>query len=63
LLCYHDKDGYNGLCFVQRKSPYGMVKLVDEDWEVNLAEGKTPDQGGLYYCHEKTNKSRALGRF
>lgn len=57
LLCYHDKDGYNGLCFVQRRSPYGKVKLVDEDWEVNLAEEKSPDQEGYIVATKRLTKA------
>lgn len=44
LFCYHDKNGYNGLVFVKRTPPYGPVKLVDEDWEINLAEEKDLSQ-------------------
>ena len=54
---YHDKDGYNGLCFVQRRSPYGKVKLVDEDWEVNLAEEKSPDQEGYIVATKRLTKA------
>ena len=46
LFSYRDKDGYNRLCFVQGKSPYEKIKLVDEDWVVSLAEVKRPDQEG-----------------
>lgn len=47
LFCYHDKSGYNGLCFVQRKPPYDEIRLLDEDWEINLAEEKKPEQTGF----------------
>lgn len=46
LFCYYDKNGYNGLCFVQRKPPYGEIQLLDEDWRINLAEEKQPEQTG-----------------
>ncbi|MEM2135618.1 MAG: class II glutamine amidotransferase [Candidatus Jordarchaeaceae archaeon] len=46
LFCYHDKNGYNGLCFTQRKPPYGQIQLLDEDWKINLAEEKDPEQTG-----------------
>jgi len=46
LFCYYDKNGYNGLCFVQRKPPYGEIQLLDEDWRINLAEEKRPEQTG-----------------
>jgi len=47
LFCYHDKNGYNGLYFVERKPPYGKIRLKDEDWEINLAEEKNPEQKGF----------------
>ncbi len=46
LFCYHDENGYNGLCFIHRKPPYGEICLVDEDWQVNLAEEKSLTQTG-----------------
>jgi len=46
LFCYHDKNGYNGLCFIQRRPPYGEIRLLDEDWQVNLAEEKQSEQTG-----------------
>ena len=46
LFCYYDKNGYNGLCFVHRKPPYGEIKLLDPDWKINLAEEKRPKQTG-----------------
>jgi len=46
LFCYHDKNGYNGLYFIQRKPPYGKICLLDEDWQVDLAEEKRPEQTG-----------------
>ncbi|MCX7914449.1 MAG: class II glutamine amidotransferase, partial [Thermodesulfovibrionales bacterium] len=47
LFCYHDKDGYNGLSFVERKAPFPEIKLKDEDWHINLAEVKDIDQRGF----------------
>jgi len=47
LFCYHDKDGYNGLCFIHRKPPYGRIRLLDEDWDINLARKKDPNQTGF----------------
>jgi len=46
LFCYFDKGGYNGLYFTERIPPYGVVKLLDEDWEINFAEKKYPNQIG-----------------
>jgi len=53
LFCYHDKDGYRGLCFVHRKPPYDKIKLMDEDWEINLAEEKRQEQTGYIIATEK----------
>ena len=47
LFCYYDKNGYNGLCFVHREAPYRQIRLVDEDFEINLAEEKDPIQKGF----------------
>jgi len=41
LFCYHDKNGYKGLCFVRRESPYGQIKLLDEGWKINRLYVKT----------------------
>jgi len=49
LFAYHDVDGYNGLCFVRREPPFGVVELRDEDFVidlVDLAEKKDPSQRG-----------------
>lgn len=46
LFCYYDQNGHNGLCFVQRKPPYRKIRLLDEDWEINLAEEKRQEQTG-----------------
>jgi len=32
--------------FVRRKLPHGRVKLVDEDWEIDLSQVKGPDEFG-----------------
>ena len=47
LFCYHDKDGDNGLCFIHRKPPYGKIRLLDEDWDINLTQEKDPAQTGF----------------
>ena len=46
LFCYHDIEGYNGLCFVQRKAPFQLIKLEDLDWKIDLKEEKTTSQTG-----------------
>ena len=58
LFCYYDKNGHNGLCFVQRKPPYDKIRLLDEDWEINLAEEKRPEQTGFIIATRRlTNES------
>ena len=53
LFCYYDKKGHKGLCFVQRKPPYGKIRLLDEDWQVDLAEEKRPEQTGYIIATRK----------
>jgi glutamine amidotransferase len=52
LFCYHDNNGHNGLCYVQRISPFSAVRLIDEDFEINLAEEKRPSQKGFVIATE-----------
>lgn len=47
LFCYYDRNRYNGLCFVQRMAPFSTVHLLDEDFEINLAEEKRISQKGF----------------
>ena len=47
LFCYRDRNGYNGLCMTEREAPFERVSLQDEDWDVNLAMEKDPDQRGF----------------
>jgi predicted glutamine amidotransferase len=53
LYCYHDKDGYKGLCWTHRKAPFSQVSLRDEDWEADLREEKAPDQKGFVIASRK----------
>ena len=46
LFCYHDRDGYNGLCYVRREFAHTRIRLKDEDWEVDLGRIKDPRQKG-----------------
>jgi glutamine amidotransferase len=46
LFCYHDRDSYNGLCYVRREFKHTRIKLVDEDWTVDLGRTKSPRQKG-----------------
>lgn len=58
LFCYYDNDGYNGLCFVQRKAPFNTVRLADEDFEINLSEEKDPFQKGFIIATRKLTDER-----
>jgi predicted glutamine amidotransferase len=46
LFCYHDRGGYNGLCYLRRQYDQTWIKMVDEDWEVDLGRIKKPGQKG-----------------
>jgi len=46
LFCYRDRDGYNGLRYCHRESPFGNIRLKDEDFDINLDEEKDPSQTG-----------------
>ncbi|MCL4543219.1 MAG: class II glutamine amidotransferase [Chloroflexi bacterium] len=47
LYSYRDQGGYKGLCLTKRTSPFDRASLKDEDWEIDLAEEKRPDQRGF----------------
>lgn len=58
LFCYRDKNGWRDLNYVFRKSPFEVVRLVDEDFEINLAEEKRPTQRGFIVATDPlTNES------
>lgn len=64
LFCYYDKNGYNGLYFVHREPPYGEIRLLDEDWNINLAEEKDPEQTGFIIATRRlTDESWESFRF
>jgi glutamine amidotransferase len=52
LFCYYDKNSYNGLYFVERKAPFDRIRLLDEDFEINLSKQKSPDQRGFIIATE-----------
>lgn len=55
LFCYHSRiDNPTGreLHLLQRKSPFGSIKLLDDDWEVDLQEEKDPNQTGYIIATE-----------
>ncbi len=56
LICYHDKNGYKGLNFLERKSPYGKIKLLDEDWEINLDYSKSDLYGYIIATNPLTSE-------
>lgn len=58
LFCYYDKNGYNGLCFIHRKAPYAQVRLLDEDFEIDLAEEKEPTQTGFIVATRRLTDER-----
>lgn len=58
LFCYRDKNGWRDLNYVFRKAPFDVVRLVDEDFEINLAEEKRPTQRGFIVATDPlTNES------
>ena len=58
LFCYHDMNGYNGLSFVHRVPPYSRIKLIDEDWEINLGEEKREEQTGYIIATRRLTDER-----
>jgi glutamine amidotransferase len=58
LFCYHDRNDYIGLYFIQRKPPYDEIKLEDIDWKVDLREEKNPNKTGYIIATKQlTNES------
>lgn len=51
LFCYHDmeelQDCRNTLYYIQRKLPYGNIKLKDIDWDVDLRKEKNSNHIGF----------------
>lgn len=47
LYVYRDRNGHTNLCLTERIAPFGVVRLQDEDWDVNLAEEKGEEQRGF----------------
>ena len=58
LFCYRDKDGYNGLRYCHRESPFGQVTLKDEDYVINLDEEKDPAQMGYIVATKNLTDER-----
>jgi len=57
LFAYADKDA-GSLFFTRRKSPYGEIQLKDEDWRINLAEVKQPDEEGYIVATQPLTSER-----
>jgi predicted glutamine amidotransferase len=58
LFAYHDQNRHVGLCYTRREAPFPEVSLNDEDWKVDLAGEKSPDQRGYVIASkELTNES------
>lgn len=53
LFCYRDKAAPVGLFYTLRKAPFGVVKLKDEDLDIDLDAMKRADEVG---CIVATNK-------
>jgi len=47
LFAYRDIKGYKGLCLTYREAPFGVIRLQDEDWTVDLSEVKKPSERGF----------------
>jgi glutamine amidotransferase len=55
LYVYRDKRGYNGLGYVERRSPFELVHYKDTDWTVDLSMEKNPSvQGVIVSSHPQT---------
>lgn len=63
LFAYHDANGYNGLCFTRRESPFSSVTLRDEDWTANLPEEKLPTQRGYVIATKALTQGEAWTAF
>lgn len=46
LFCYHDENDFKDYCLVRREAPYDKIKLLDDDFEVDIFEEKKPTQAG-----------------
>lgn len=57
LFAYHDKNNYNGLYYVERKSPFKIVNLVDEDFEIDLSKEKDSKQRGFIIATKPLTKN------
>lgn len=63
LYAYHDDDGYNGLCWTHRLAPFSHVRLLDEDWEADLAGEKDPAQQGYVIASRRLTEGEEWREF
>jgi glutamine amidotransferase len=59
LYCFKDQTGHNGLQLVERAAPFRPVSLKDEDWQVDFAEEKKPDQHGYVIASHPLTKDES----
>lgn len=52
LFCYRDQKGYNGLCAVHRRAPFGDEIFKDKDVQLYLPKEKHPSQRGYVIATE-----------
>lgn len=50
LFAYFDASAYKGLSYVERKTPYDEIRLVDEDFAIDLQAEKDPRQRGFIFA-------------
>jgi predicted glutamine amidotransferase len=46
LFCYRDINGYNSLYYLKREAPFNHIRLLDEDWSIDLNTTKHPSEKG-----------------
>lgn len=45
LFCYHDENDFKDYCLLQRKGPYGEIKMKEDEFEFNLPQEKFSQTG------------------
>ena len=64
LFAYRDKDGKRDLNFVRRTPPYGKIKLLDKDYEIDLAKDADQRKSGyiIATCPLTDEKWESFGK-
>lgn len=58
LFCYHDENSSKGLSYLRRQSPFGQIRLEDEDFRIDLSEEKRPNERGFIVATQQlTNEA------